>query len=208
MMMHADGRSVAGSRPRHSPACFAAWERWSATTGAGWLQFTWAFAEATFWPILPDFLLVPLALGTPRHARRLLLCAITGMALGGSGLYLFAYRQPAAAMHLLQQLPTVRAGARDRARDDLAAHGLAAFLFQPVSGVPFKVWALLAGSQGRSPLQAIPLFVLARSARMAILTLAASLIGVRCRPFLSRHFLVLMTLYLGGFLYVWWRLVS
>jgi membrane protein YqaA with SNARE-associated domain len=192
---------------QRSRTSFAVWERWSASNGAARLQFAWALGEATVWPILPDFLLLPLVLSKPRHAARLLLRSIAGMALGGSCLYLFAYRQPAGALRLLHRLPTVRARAIDHAQRNLAARGLAAFLVQPVSGVPFKVWALLAGSEGRSPLRAIPLFVFARSLRMAVLTLVASVLGMRCRSVLSEYFLALATLYLSVFLYVWRRLV-
>jgi membrane protein YqaA with SNARE-associated domain len=196
-----------GSLRHHSRTSFAAWERWSESNGAEWLRFAWAIGEATVWPILPDFLLIPLVLGKPDHATRLLVRSMAGMALGGSCLYLCAYRRPAAALRLLHRLPTVRAGSIDRAQRNLAAYGLAALLFQPVSGVPFKVWALLAGSAGRSPLRAIPLFVFARSLRMAALTLLASALGLRCRSVLSQYFLALAATYLSVFLYVWRRLV-
>lgn len=193
---------------RSSRASFAVWERWSASMGGVGLLSVWAIAEATVWPILPDFLLVPLVLGKPINAARLLAGAIAGMALGGAGIYLFAFQQPADALSLLHHLPTVHADAVNRAGQDLAAHGLAAFLYQPVSGVPFKVWALLAGSEGRSPLRAIPLFVLARGTRMAVLAVTARMIGARFRPFLGDYFLLGATIYLGAFFYVWWRLIN
>ncbi len=193
---------------RASHSSFDAWERWSASAGSTKLQFVWAMAEATVWPILADSLLVPLALGRPRRALTHLGGAVTGMALGGIGLYLFAFRRPAEALRLLHRLPTVHTAAIDRAEKGLAAHGLAAFLFQPISGIPFKVWALLAGSQGRSPLRAIPLFILARATRMTVVALAARLVGTRYRPFLRDYFLFLATLYVAGFLYVWRRLIT
>jgi membrane protein YqaA with SNARE-associated domain len=207
-MVHEDGRSALSFLRQHSHTCFAAWERWSASTSAGGLLFAWAAGEATVWPILPDFLLIPLVVGEPRRAVRLLARSIAGMALGGSCLYLFAFRQPAAAVRLLRHLPMVHAGAINRARRDLAAQELAAFLFQPFTGVPFKVWALLAASEGRSPLRAIPLFIFARAMRMVALTLVARMLGVRARPVLRENFLVVAVLYLAGFFSVWWRLVS
>jgi undecaprenyl-diphosphatase len=208
IMVHEDGRSVLGFLRQHSRTSFAVWERRSASNGAARLLFAWAAGEATVWPILPDFLLIPLVVGEPRRAIRLLARSIAGMALGGSCLYLFAFRQPAAAIRLLRHLPMVRAGAINRAHNDLAAHGLTTFLFQPFTGVPFKVWALLAGSEGRSPLRAIPLFIFARGMRMAALTLVARMIGERARPFLRDNFLVVAALYLVGFFSVWWRLVG
>jgi 1-acyl-sn-glycerol-3-phosphate acyltransferase len=203
----AHSKSISPLR-RASRRSFDAWECWSASAGSTRLQCVWAMAEATVWPILADFLLVPLVLGRPRRAGKHLAGAVSGMALGGIGLYLFAFQWPARSRRLLHRLPTVHAAAIERAEKDLAAHGLAAFLFQPVSGIPFKVWALLAGSEGRSPLRAIPLFIVARAGRMAIVALAARLIGLRYRPFLRDYFLILMTLYLAGFLYVWRRLIK
>ncbi len=207
--MYETAHSTSIPVPRQaSRASFAAWERWSASTDSVRLLFGWAIAEATVWPILPDFLPIPLVLGKPRRVAGFLAAAVGGMTLGGIGLYLFAFRWPAEALRLLYHLPTVRASAIDRARKDLAAHGLAAFLFQPVSGVPFKVWALLAGSEGRSPLRATPLFIISRGTRMAVLALAARFVGMRFRPFLSDYFLVPATMYPAAFLYVWRRLID
>ena len=192
---------------RECRATFDWWVRWSSSTAGVGLLFVWAVAEATVWPILPDFLLVPIVLGNRRRFYIPLAAAIAGMAIGGTFLYLFAFWHPQQAVHLLHHLPTVREAAINRAHSYLADHGLAALIFQPWSGVPFKVWALLAGSEARNPAVAIPLFILARSARMAILAALASLFAQRFTRFLRDYSLFLLVIYLALFFYGWWQLI-
>jgi hypothetical protein len=74
--------------------------------------------------------------------------------------------------------------------------------------VPFKVWALIAGSEGRSPGEAIPLFIVARGTRMAIVATLACILGQRFTSMIRNYCIFLAMAYLALFLYVWWHLIS
>jgi membrane protein YqaA with SNARE-associated domain len=196
-----------GTLRRVSRDSFDWWERWTAGRAALGLIFVWAVAEATVWPILPDFLLIPLVVGNRRRYYLPLAGAVLGMALGGTFLYLFADWDAQHALQLLQHLPTVRASKIAGARGHLAAHGVAAFLFQPWSGIPFKVWAIVAGTQGINPLLAIPTFIAARAARMTILATVARLLTGRFSSLIRDQFVYLILAYVLLFFSVWWQLL-
>jgi membrane protein YqaA with SNARE-associated domain len=170
-------------------------------------MFGWAFAEATVWPIIPDALLVPMAAGNRRRSHVPLLAAVQGMALGGTALYLFAFVAPRRASRLLVRLPTVHERAIAGAQSRLNARGVWAFFWQPWSGIPFKVWAVVAGGQRLKPQRAIPIFVVARGMRMALLTTLARFLADRFIGVVRDRSLLLAVLYLALFFAGWWRLV-
>src|SRR5687767_302447 len=152
------------ARPSH--ALYDGWARFAESRAAAPVLFAWAVAEATVWPILPDALLAPLILA--RRTRRLWLVAacIAGMTLGGIVTVLVAHWAPSFALDLLRDLPLVTEEQVRGAADGVRDHGAAGFLIQPVSGIPFKAWAVAAGVQDLSPLPVIAAFVVARGVRM------------------------------------------
>jgi membrane protein YqaA with SNARE-associated domain len=188
-------------------AAFDWWERWSSSRPGLATLFVWAVAEATVWPILPDFLLVPMALGNRRRFYLPLAAAALGMAVGGTCLYLFSYWQPHRALALLAHLPTIRAAKITGARSYLAAHGVAGFLYQPWSGIPFKVWAIVGGTGSLNPFLVIPTFIAARTFRMAIFASLARVFAGRFAGFVRDFFLFLVIIYLALFFFGWWELL-
>ena len=182
------------------------WERFASGRSGTWLMFAWALAEATVWPILPDFLLVPMAAANRRLFHVPLAAAVTGMAVGGATTVLFAYRAPRHAWGLLRQLPLVHEQQIEVARGHLAAHGTAAFLFQPWSGVPSKIWAVVAGAERPNPWPAIAALVIGRSLRMAVLAGAARLLAGRFAGAVRDHSTFLAATYVGVFSFGLWRI--
>lgn len=189
-------------------AAFDWWERLASSRPGYWLIFLWACAEATFWPIVPDFLLVPLAAANRRRFHRLLASAILGLALGGTLIYLFAYRAPGPAAIVLGWLPLVNDRQIAAAQAHLAAGGVAAFLYQPWSGVPFKVWAVEAGAQGLPPYLVIPTFIVARAIRLAIWATLARVLAGLCAGFVRDFSLFLALIYVVLFFYGWWQVLG
>ena len=170
--------------------------------------FAWALAEATVWPILPDFLLVPMVAANRRRFHVPLAAAVIGMAAGCAMTVLFAYRAPRHAWGLLRHLPLVHEQQIDVARRHLAAHGTAAFLFQPWSGVPSKIWAVVAGAERPNPWPAIAALVIARSLRMAVLAGAARLLAGRFAGTVRDHSIFLAATYVAVFSFGLWRISS
>lgn len=189
-------------------AAFDWWARWSSSGAGSAAMFAWAVAEAIVWPIIPDFLLVPMVAGNRARYYVPLAAAALGSALGGACLYLFALRDHGHALALLARLPAVGPHAVAAARADVAARGPAAFLYQPWSGIPFKVWAIAAGAAGLNPVAVIPTFVVARTLRMAVFATLARVLAGRFLGFVRDFSLFLAVIYVALFFFGWWGLVS
>ena len=180
------------------------WERFSASRRGLVVMFAWAVAEATVWPVIPDALLVLMAAGSRQAFPAVLATAVLGSALGGVALYGYASAQPSAALAALPRLPLVSDRTIERAGDLLTERGTEAFLIQPVSGIPYKVVAVLAAARSMDPQHVLPLSIAARTLRMTVAGVLAALLASRCRPFVRDRFLILVSSYLLLFGYGWW----
>jgi 1-acyl-sn-glycerol-3-phosphate acyltransferase len=140
------------------------------------LAAAWAAAEATVWPIMPDFVLVPCAAARPAAWWRLSLVAAAGSATGGLLMHTLGRR--GAALSLLASLPLVRAPMVAAAASWLADEGPRGLRHQPLSGLPYKVFALQAGALGLLlPSFLVWTLVAARGARFLAVSGVAALIS-------------------------------
>jgi len=167
--------------------------------------FVWAVAEAVFWPIIPDFLLVLLVAGNRRRFYIPLIASIAGSALGGTAIVLFAYWRPDQALDFLHGLPLLSDDQIQDASDRLSDHGVIAFVFQPWSGIPFKAWGVAAGVQNLEPWLVIPTFIVARAARMAIVAILVRMVVGTFVAFFRDFSILFFVLYLVLFFYGWWQ---
>ena len=188
-----------------SRTLFDWWERWAASRAATGLMFAWAVAEATVWPVIPDFLLVLLVAANRRRFYVPLGAAIAGSAIGGTATFLFAYWVPEQSLDVLRGLPLVQdADIRD-VQATLDEHATIAIFVQPWSGVAYKIWGVVAGVQQLSPWLVIPTFIAARAIRMTVVALAVRLLVGRFRGFVRDFSIPILLLYLLVFFYWWWR---
>jgi len=146
------------------------------------LAFAWGFAEAIVWPLVPELFVALVALAMPKAAPRLALAAVAGSLAGG----LAAYAIGAAGLHPPAPLTTPRMHAV--AAEQLSSEGAAALRHQPLSGVPYKVYAVRAGETG-VPLASFTAWTaLARGGRILAVGLALALAGVLLRRLLVRAY--------------------
>lgn len=181
-------------RPSHY--AFDRWERFSRGWGGAGLMFAWSAAEATVWPIIPDFLLAPMAVGARRQFIRPLFATVAGSSLGGAALYLFALHEPRKSEVLLQHLPLTPPGQIQVAQRQISRRGTGAFLLQPWSGVPLKVWIVAAASAKLNPVAVVPTFIAGRAARMGLVAVGAGLLGDRLARIARDFFIVVAGTYL------------
>ena len=171
------------------------WRSFAASRTAAILVFVWAVGEATVFPILADSLLAALLIVLPARRWILLGACIAGMAAGGIVTVLVARAAPGFAIDVLRDLPLVTQSHIERAGRMLAEDGVAGFAVQPVSGIPFKVWAVVAGQQALAPWFVIPAFIAARSARMMLIAVAAGVLGRLLACWLRDWFVVFAVAY-------------
>lgn len=186
------------SRLRLAIARLAARPRAAAVLGVA------AFAEAVSWPLLPELTLAALLLAsvvaprpsaarwfaTPRAVAvvRLVLAATIGSVLGG-------LLTAIAARHgLLFPQPLTTSAMTDAVRSGYLAHGSAGVWSQPLSGVPFKVFARSAGTSGVDLGAWAGNALLARGLRLA----AVAAVAVLVSRWITRHPRVYPWVFVGG----------
>ena len=105
---------------RSSPGPFSTLERVAQKPIGWWLVAIWAFAEALWLPIVPDFLLCLLVLAAPRRAGALFLAVVAGSMLGSLVLYAAAVAAPEVVRTIVLAVPGVRPEMLDQASTLLA----------------------------------------------------------------------------------------
>jgi len=159
----------------------------AALTGA----FAWGVAEALWLPVVPDFFVASLALAAPRRALPLALAATAGSVTGGTMAYVLG---PV----LLPHAPLVFPRMIEQAGTWLGDEGAAALWRQPLSGIPYKVFAL----QAEPHASFVPFALVtaaARGARICVVGIIFGSAGVLLRRIVARGYGVIMVIYAAGF---------
>ncbi|TFG65528.1 MAG: DedA family protein [Gemmatimonadales bacterium] len=184
---------------------------WADRPGGIWALFGISFAEASFFPIPPDVLLLPLALGRPPRAFWFALVCTTGSVLGAIagyliGSYLFAsIGQPILELYGAgEQYESLGRMYNDNLWLTLGTAG-----FTPI---PLKVFTIAAGAFGVAFVPFVVISALSRSARFFLVAGLIRLFGEPIRGFIDRWFnllsIVFVVLLIGGFLLVRFVLVG
>jgi len=108
------------------------------------LAAIWGLAEGTFFFVVPDVLFTRTTLLSVKRGWLQFTAAIIGATVAGAGMYLWASASPAPARSAVAAVPflgeKIIAPAEQRWND----HGTPSLFSNPLSGVPYKVHAVLA----------------------------------------------------------------
>jgi membrane protein YqaA with SNARE-associated domain len=105
----------------------------------------WGFAEATLFFIVPDVLLSFIAVRRRRRAAWIATTwTIAGAIAGGALMYCWSAQNAGGAIALLDRLPAISPQMIARVGGDLQQSGPAAMVVGAFSGVPYKVYAVMA----------------------------------------------------------------
>jgi membrane protein YqaA with SNARE-associated domain len=166
----------------------------------------WAFAEALAWPVVPDFILFPLVLAAPARMFPLVVAAVMGSATGGLVAYVLG--STGLGTTLLGAAPLVTDPMVAEASRELAGRGAAGLLAQPLSGIPYKAFALQAAEAGVPPFAYLAVGALARGGRFLAVAVVAAALGRLARPLWERALPLFLTLYAVAFVAGLARVVS
>ncbi len=161
-----------------------------------WLAII-AFAEASFFPIPPDVLLVPMALAKPRRAWTLAaICTLASVAGGAFGWFI-GY----ALLHELAQ-PIINSygyqEAFNRFVDTFRDYGLMVILVKGLTPIPYKIVTIAAGAAGFSFGTFMLASVVTRGARFFIVAGLLRAFGDPVRDFIERRLTLVTTLVAAG----------
>jgi 1-acyl-sn-glycerol-3-phosphate acyltransferase len=164
--------------------------RLAASAGGVGLVAAWAAAEAIVWPLVPEFVLFALVVAAPWAGIRLVPVAVLASMAGG--LCTLALGAAGAA----PTAPLVTERMRVAVAQQTAAEGPYAVRRQPLSGIPFKVYAAEAGRAGVEPLPFLTAAISHRGVRIASVGAACALLGMALHRWPHRYPVVL----LGGYI--------
>jgi membrane protein YqaA with SNARE-associated domain len=175
----------------------------AASPNAGWWLALIAFAEASFFPIPPDALLVPMALARPRSAwRYAAICTVASVAGGALG-YLIGYAVfDQIARPILNVYGYGAAYAAFQAK--FQEYGLWIILVKGLTPIPYKIVTIAAGAARFDFGLFMLASVLTRGTRFFLVATLLHFFGDAVRDFIERR-LTLVTSALaigvvGGFL--------
>ena len=160
--------------------------------------FLLAFAEATFFPVPPDVLLIALGLGASRKAFRYALLCTAGSILGAVAGYGIGWAAAPFAKSLIVELASLRfyyEVANEYGSNAFLAIALAGF-----TPIPYKVFTLAAGIFHET----VSLWVLvaaslcSRTARFFLVAALIRLFGAPVKRFIDRYFSLLALVLAAG----------
>jgi len=150
---------------------------------ANWLVFFWAVGEALVWFVIPEFLLILLIFMRIQRKRKLLFYDIYGTAVGT--LIAFAIHIPE---RLIDKLPYIQPSMVTQVRYWFDAHGIFGLVYQPFSGVPYKVFTHLAPHYHYFMLSFLIFAVIVRISRYYLIYLFLSSIYPVLHTFVYRNY--------------------
>lgn len=131
----------------------------------------WGFAEATLFFIVPDVWLTCSAVKHPKRALLACLWATAGALVGGMLMYWWGSRDAAAALRVAETLPAINSAMTAKVAQDLHSYGLLSLFAGPLTGVPYKLYAIHAGNQAIPLVLFLMVSVPARILRFLLVTL-------------------------------------
>jgi membrane protein YqaA with SNARE-associated domain len=175
----------------------------AASPRAGWWLFGIAFAEASFFPVPPDALLIPMALARPDRAWRLAAICLVGSVIGGALGYLIGY----AVFDQLARPLIELYGYGDRFASFQALYarwGLWLILVKGLTPIPYKIVTIASGAAGFNFWIFMAASLVTRGARFFIVAALLRYYGTPVRDFIERRLTLVTSLLaagiVGGFL--------
>ena len=171
------------------------------TSGALW-SLLWGFAEATFFFIVPDVLFTRTTLLSVKRGWQQLFAAVIGATIAGALMYLWASGFPSQARSAVAAVPFLGEKIITPAEQRWNDRGTPSLFSNPLSGVPYKVHAVLAPSHISLPmflLLSVPL----RAERMLLSMIVFVPLAIWVRKDESRRTKTVMRIHLAFWLLVY-----
>ena len=169
-----------------------------------WLALI-SFAEASFFPIPPDILLLPLCLGNLKKAFSFaLICSVASVLGGLAGYAIGAFAWDGLAPTFFEYVPGFTEEKFDRIQEWYAEWGWPLVFLAGFSPIPYKIFTIASGVLGMALVPFILASAVSRSARFFLVAALVSKFGEPMKEKIDKHFnllaLVFGLLLVGGFL--------
>jgi len=134
----------------------------------------WGLLEATLFFVVPDVYLSWVALSRPSRAFRACLWAVAGALVGGALMYFWGAGDAASANAALAAVPAINPQMVESVRLDLLERSWWALVYGPLTGTPYKIYAVQAGALGMDLGALLVVSVPARLLRFGAVTAIAA----------------------------------
>ena len=161
-----------------------------------WIGFLWGFAEATLFFIVPDLVLSWASLAGVRGGIKILGAILAGAVVGGICMYTWALWRPDSARSAVAAVPFVRTKMFEKIQEDYRAHGVSGIFYTLGTGIPYKVYAVLAPSV-TAPVTFGLISIPARFERLALSWLIPTMLGLFLKRWIRNHRRLTTALWLG-----------
>ena len=177
---------------------------WAEHRYASFALFVMAFAEASFFPIPPDVLLLAMAMGAPNKALRFAAVCTLGSVLGGMAGYAMGWGLWGVLdSYFYQYVPGFNEALFIRLAESFSDNTFSAIFAAGFTPIPFKVFTIAAGAA----LVPFGIFVLgavaSRALRYGLLAALIMWFGPTIKVWIDKYFNVLTiiatVLLIGGF---------
>jgi membrane protein YqaA with SNARE-associated domain len=175
----------------------------SASPRAPWALAAIAFAEASFFPLPPDIVLVPMSLAAPKRAwTYATICTLASVAGGMLGYAIGAFLYSTVGLWLIG---IYHYGDKIEAlREFYATWGGLFILVKGLLPIPFKLVTIVSGLLGYNFLLFIVFSLITRGARFFVLAGLVNRFGDPIKAALERHFAIVMGLILALVVFGFW----
>jgi membrane protein YqaA with SNARE-associated domain len=172
--------------PRSIKSKAARLDGWLSRRAALIVAFAWGAAEASFFFIVPDVMLTLIACRALKQALKATIAALAGAVIGGALMYAYGAKSPERARSFLDQVPAISPQLISRVEGQIDERGLPAVMIGPVTGVPYKIYAVEWGARRGNILWFILISIPARYIRFLLSVLIARAIARLIAPW-TRH---------------------
>ncbi|MCB8883249.1 DedA family protein [Acidisoma cellulosilytica] len=170
---------------------------------AAWFLAAVAFAEASFFPIPPDPLLIAMGLARPRRVWLYALICTTASVAGGALGYLIGFAlfdrlaQPIIHLYHMEH-------AFQTFQDKFARYGLYVILIKGLTPIPYKIVTIAAGAAKFNFWEFMGASLITRGGRFFLVGAIMRIFGEAARDFIEKRLMLVTSLLavgvIGGFL--------
>ena len=161
-------------------------ERFFLSKESNYLVLCWAAAEAVVWFIIPEFLLLLMVFMKIRRKRELIVYDVIGTVIGTVIAYMWN-----ASEQVLLSFPYVFQGMIDHVHAWYEQLGVWGLIYQPFSGVPYKVFTHLAPEYYLPVLGFLVVAIVVRMSRYLVVYEISRRLYPFLHKYVRRHYLVL-----------------
>lgn len=158
---------------------------WARHRHAPWLLFGLSFAEAVFFPVMPELMLAPMCLAQPKRGFWFAALSLLGSVLGMFVGYAIGYYAIEWAMPFIEKMGY--AAQFDSIKQQAAANGFWLLLIAGFTPIPFKIFTLASGAVGMPLLPFFAGAVIGRGKRVFLVAGAIRLGGEKAEAALRKH---------------------